>query len=134
MLVVLSVTLNAPVIFAQSSSANLGSIVSSVFSNPYSLAIFVIQFALGVGLGYFTLKIVKYIVALIAIFIIGVVLNIWAGPNLGSNITQQLSSLGLEWSKIYPVFLSIIYMIGLTTVLPITIGFIIGIVIALAKG
>jgi hypothetical protein len=133
-LVVLFVTLNASVVFAQSSSPNLGSIVSSVFSNPFSLAIFVIQFALGVGLGYFTLKVIKYIVALIAIFIIGVVLNVWAGPNLGGNITQQLSSLGLEWSKIYPVFLSIIYMIGLTTVLPITIGFIIGIVIALAKG
>ena len=127
-------TLNASVVFAQSSSPNLGNIVSSVFSNPFSLTIFVIQFALGVGLGYFTLRVIKYIVALIAIFVIGVVLNIWAAPKLGANITQQLSSLGLEWSKIYPVFLSIIYMIGLTTVLPITIGFIIGIVIALAKG
>ena len=75
----------------------------------------------------------KYIVALILIFVIGVVLNIWNSPALGANIQQQLSSLGLEWGKVYPVLLSIVYMLGITTILPITVGFFIGVVIAIVK-
>jgi hypothetical protein len=132
-LAILTLTLNVSVVSAQSSSPDFGSIISSVFSNPSSIIVFIIEFALGLGLGYFSAKVIKYIMALIGIFIVGVVLNVWTIPNLGANIQQQLNSLGLEWSKIYPVLLSIIYILGLTTVLPITLGFIIGIVIAIAK-
>jgi hypothetical protein len=133
LLAVLALTLNVSVVFAQSSSPDLGSIISSTFSNTSSLMVFVIELALGLGLGYFSAKIVKYMLALIGIFIIGVVLNVWATPTLEANIQQQFSSLGSDWSKIYPVLLSIIYILGLTTVLPIALGFIIGIVIAIAK-
>jgi hypothetical protein len=133
-LAVLIASLNVSVVLAtNSTSPNLGSIISSTFSNPYSLIIFIIEFALGLGLGYFAAKVIKYIVALIGIFIVGVVLNIWTTPNFGATIQQQLSSLGLDWSKVYPVIQSIIYMLGLTTVLPTTLGLIIGIVIAIAK-
>jgi hypothetical protein len=140
-LTVLVLTLNVSVAFAQSSSQDIGSILSSIFSNPSSIVIFIIEFALGLGLGYFSAKAIKYILAIIGIFIVGlvflaiigifivgVVLNVWAAPNLGAFIQQQLSSLGLDWSKLYPVIMSIIYVIGLTTVLWITLGFIIGIV------
>jgi hypothetical protein len=133
-LAVLIASLNASAVFStNSTSPDLGSIISSVFSNSFSLIVFIIELALGLGLGYFSAKVIKYIVALIGIFIMGVVLNIWAIPNLGANIQQQLISSGLDWSKIYPVLLSIIYVIGLTTILPITLGFIIGVVIAAAK-
>ncbi len=125
---VLAVTLNVSVAFAQSSGQDIGSIISSMFSHPYSILIFIIEFALGLGLGYFSLKVVKYILALIVIFIIGVLLSIWALPNVGGNI---ISSLGSDWSTIYPVIASLFVTFGLTTVLPITLGFIIGIIIAI---
>lgn len=132
-LAVLAVTLNVSLVFAQSSSPDIGSIISSLLSNPYSLIIFIIELALGLGLGFFSVKAIKYILALICIFIVGVLLNVWATPNFGTSIKQQLSSLGLTWSSLHPVIMSIIYLLGLTTVLPITIGFIIGIVIAIVK-
>ena len=118
---------------AQTNSSDLGGVTTSLFMNPNSILIFVIELLLGLGLGYFSVKIVKYIVALILIFVIGVVLNIWNSPALGANIQQQLSSLGLEWGKVYPVLLSIVYMLGITTILPITVGFFIGVVIAIVK-
>jgi hypothetical protein len=132
-LAVLVVILNVSVVFAQSSTPDIGSIISSLFSNPYSLLIFVIELVLGLALGFFSVKAIKYILALICIFIVGVLLNVWATPNLGTSIQKQLSSLGLTWSSLHPVIMSIVYLLGLTTVLPITVGFIIGIVIATVK-
>ena len=132
-LAVLVVILNVSVVFAQSSTPDIGSIISSLLSNPYSLLIFVIELVLGLALGFFSVKAIKYILALICIFIVGVLLNVWATPNLGTSIQKQLSSLGLTWSSLHPVIMSIVYLLGLTTVLPITVGFIIGIVIATVK-
>ncbi len=129
----LSVGSNIGFALAQTNSSNLGSITTSLFTNPNSILIFVIELALGLGLGYFSVKIVKYILALILIFLIGVLLNVWTSPTLGANIQQQLSSLGLEWGKVYPVLISIVYMLGLTTILPITLGFILGVVIAIVR-
>lgn len=130
---ILALVFNVSSVFAQSSSADLGSLVLSMFSNPSSLMVFLIELALGFGLGYFSAKAIKYFLAIVGIFFVGVILNVWAAPGLEASLSQQLSSLGLEWSNIYIVITSIIYVIGLTTVLPITVGFIIGIVMAVAR-
>ena len=129
----MALVFNVSSAFAQSSSADLGSLVLSMFSNPSSLMVFLIELALGFGLGYFSAKAIKYFLAIVGIFFVGVILNVWAAPGLEASLSQQLSSLGLEWSNIYVVITSIIYVIGLTTVLPITVGFIIGIVMAVAR-
>jgi len=132
--VALTLALNVSVAFAQPPQGeDIGSLLISTFTNPSSLITFVIELALGIGLGYFSTKILKYILALIGIFIIGVLLNVWQSPQLGVNIGEQLKRLDLEWSKISPVIMSIVYTIGLTTVLPITLGFLIGVVIAMSK-
>ncbi len=128
----LALALNSPVAFAQSLSDPI-SLLTSTFSNPASLITFVIELVLGLGLGYFSTKIFKYVLALVGIFIVGVLLNIWQSPNLGSNLQSQLSQYGLTWDKIQPVVTSVIYMFGLTTIFPITLGFVIGIIIAVAK-
>lgn len=129
----ISIVFTIPSAFAQAPSGDIASLLTSLFTNPSSLLTFIIELALGIGLGYFSAKIFKYILALIGIFIIGVLLNVWQSPQLSSNLQQQLTSLGLTWEKVYPVLISLIYMLGLTTVLPITLGFIIGLVIAIAK-
>jgi len=135
-LAILAIVLNISVASAQIPSVDnvdIGALLSSLFANPASLIIFVIQLVLGVGLGYFSAKVFKYVLALIGIFIIGVLLNIWQSSQLESNVKEQLTNLSLTWSKVYPVLLSLIYMLGLTTVLPITLGFVIGLIIAVAK-
>ena len=129
-LLTLVVTLNISVASARSSGPDFSSVISSLFTNPSSLITFIVEFALGLGLGYFSAKAIKYLLAIIGIFIVGVVLNVWNAPNLWTNIQQQLGNLGLEWSKVYPALLSMIYMLGLTTILPITLGFILGVIIA----
>ena len=126
----LVVTLNISVASAQSSGPNFSSLILSLFTNTSSLITFIIEFVLGLGLGYFAAKVIKYLLALIGIFIVGLVLNVWNAPNIWTNIQQQLGNSGLEWSKVYPAFLSIIYILGLTTILPITLGFILGVIIA----
>ena len=129
-LLTLVVSLNISVVSAQSSGPNFSSLISSLFTNPSSLITFIVEFALGLGLGYFAAKVIKYLLAIIGILLVGVVLNVWNAPNLWTNIQQQLGNLGLEWSKVYPALLSIIYILVLTTILPITLGFILGIIIA----
>lgn len=126
-------TISIPSAFAQASNPDLGSLISSVFTNPTSILIFLIELFLGLGLGYFSAKIVKYILALIAIFIVGLLLNIWTIPNLGTNLQNELGNLSAEWSKVYPVLTSIIYLVGITTILPITVGFVIGILLAILR-
>lgn len=128
----LTLALDVSVASAQGAQ-DVVSLLMSTFTNPASLLTFLIEFILGIGLGYFSTKILKYVLALVGIFVIGVLLNVWQSPQLGANLGSQLAQLGLTWEKISPVIMSFVYMFGLTTVFPITLGFIIGIVIAMAK-
>jgi uncharacterized membrane protein (Fun14 family) len=105
----------------------------SVFTNFSTLIIFIIELILGLGLGYFSAKAFKSIIALIGIVIIGVLLNVWQAPQITANIKDQFLNLGLTWDKVYPVLMSLVYTLGLTTIFPITLGFIAGLVIALFK-
>ncbi|MFH0897569.1 MAG: hypothetical protein V1850_05940 [Candidatus Bathyarchaeota archaeon] len=84
-------------------------------------------------MGYFAVKALKYIIALIAIFVVGVLLNVWQSPQITTTIQNTLSNAGISTSNLTTVFMAIIYALWLTTVLPITIGYIIGLVIAIAK-
>ena len=134
-LAALVIIINISVAYAQTPSQDVGGLISSLFTNPGSLITFVIEFALGFGLGYFSTKVLKYILALVAIFAIGVIMNVWQSPQI-ENTLKNLGYTGLSsiWTnQVYPLLLSIMYTLGLTTVLPITIGFIIGLVIASIK-
>lgn len=130
----ISIALTVPAAFATSpSTPDVTSLLTSMFTTPNSLIIFVIELALGLGLGYFSIKALKYIIALVAIFFVGVLLNVWQSPNQGNNIMTQLANAGLTWDKVQPVVMAIILTLGLTTVLPITVGFILGVAIAVVR-
>lgn len=113
--------------FAQ--EGGFSELLSSLMSDPKALLSFVVQFALGAGLGYYSIKVIKYILALIGIMVIGTLLNIW---QLGG-LEEFVSKTGLEWSKIYPLLQSIAAALGILTVLPIGLGFFLGVVIAARK-
>ena len=125
--------LNISIVQASTPGIDIGKLFASLFLNPSFLMTFIIEFALGFGLGYFSVKVFKYIIALIGIFIVGILLNIWQTPQLGTSITSELAQLGLTWSEVLPVALSLVYTLGITTVMPITIGFAIGLIVAMTK-
>ena len=128
-LVVLTLITQITVAHGQGSDIDMPSLITSLLTSPTVLITFFIQFALGLGLGYLSVKVAKYLIALLAIFIVGVLLNIWQSANL----QEMVGGLSLQWSKVYPVIQALIVLVGLTTVLPITLGFIIGFVVALQK-
>ncbi|MEM0218546.1 MAG: hypothetical protein QW425_03355 [Desulfurococcaceae archaeon] len=95
--------------------------------NPPSVVVMLIQFVLGLALGYVSVKALKYIIAFIAVLVLGVMLSIW---NLGTLRKEVLESLGLTIEAIFKLLLVLI----ITAAGPTLIGFIVGIVVSILKG
>jgi len=85
---------------------------------------------MGIALGYIMAKMAKYIIAFIAILIIGAVLNVWS---LGGSIQGFLEKLGITAMEFKNVILGFLGTLGLLMVGPVTLGFLIGIIIGLMK-
>ena len=111
-------------------NASLSQMFINALHNPYELATILIEFVLGLGLGYVSVKILKYIIAFIIIVIIGVILNAWS---FGGSLSNTLSILQTEAVNLEPVVRNLMLTLGLFTVGPILLGFIIGILIGLYK-
>ena len=111
--------------------AQLGTNLVDLLSNPTSLILFLIRFLLGFALGYISLRAIKYLVAMLAIIAIGMFLNIWEVDAL----KRALEEAGLELEKLdwQKVIEGVIRFLGLTTMLPIGVGFILGIVVAIIR-
>ena len=108
----------------------LPSFLSDALKNPKVMLAVAIQFLMGLGLGYYSAKVIRYILALIGILILGSILSIWS---LGGSAYDVISRLGEEASKIYPVIQSVLSALGILTVGPIAAGFIVGVIIAMRK-
>jgi len=113
---------NTVKVVAQVEGTDLGKLISTIFSNPASLFIFVSQLFLGIGLGYVALRALKYLLALAALIIIGIILNVWQAPQLDIDL-RAVSAQIVKFALAF----------GLTTMLPLTIGFIIGALIGTLK-
>lgn len=100
--------------------------LSTVFLQPQVLAVVAIQFLLGLALGFVSVKALKYILAFIAILVLGTFLSVWS---LGLTPTQALQTLGnaIQAAKGFAVIL------GLMNIGPVSIGFIVGAIIGLMK-
>ncbi|MBS7610914.1 hypothetical protein KEJ27_01680 [Candidatus Bathyarchaeota archaeon] len=108
---------------------DLQSVISELMSNPIVLASFAVKFCLGLLLGYFSAKVLKYILALVAIVLIGLLLDIWQLGGLG----EFFSKMGIDWQKTYSLIQTIISVLGILTILPIAVGFLIGVIIAVKR-
>ncbi len=125
----------APLVFAQTENqtateVTLPSFLSDALKNPKVLLAVAIQFLMGLGLGYYSAKVIRYILALIGILILGSLLSIWS---LGGSAYDVMTRLGEEAAKLYPVVQSVLSALGILTVGPIAAGFILGIILALRK-
>ena len=122
-------SLNLAVASAQPTGQDLNYIVG-LLGNPSVLLVFGIELLLGVGLGYFAIKALKYVVSLILILILGIILNIWQSPNILRTVQEHF---GIGMSQLWSISLSLIYAFGLTTILPVTLGFIAGVILAIVR-
>lgn len=101
-------------------------IIREIASTPPGAIALFIQFLLGLALGYIVAKIFKYILALIAILILGSLLSMWS---IGSLPRDTLERIGLSIETLKTIAsLLLAILIG-----PIATGFIIGIVIGLIR-
>jgi len=108
----------------------LPSFLSDALKNPKVMLAVAIQFLMGLGLGYYSAKVIRYILALIGILILGSILSIWS---LGGSAYDVISRFGEEATKIYPLIQSVLSALGILTVGPIAAGFILGVIIAMRK-
>ena len=115
---------------ASNGTSSLPPFIEEALSNPKVLIAIVIQFLLGLGLGYLSIKIIKYMLALIGIVILGAVLSVWS---LGGSINDFLFKMGIESQKLMPVMMGVITTLGILTVGPVAVGFFIGLIIAAVK-
>ncbi len=111
-------------------TVNLNQLVNEAFSNPQTGAVILIEFLLGVGLGYTAVKALKYILAFIGILLLGSALSVWS---LGSNSKDIASKLGIEVKQLLPLIKSTFTMLGAMVVGPASIGVIVGIIIGAIK-
>jgi len=84
---------------------------------------------LGVGLGYFSARILRYIVALIGIIIVGMILSMWQIEGL----KEKIIGYGFDWGKAYALIQAIITTFGVTIILPLALGFFLGVILAVKK-
>lgn len=101
-------------------------LLSEVLADPKVSAVILVQFLLGLGLGYIAVKVLKYIIAFIAILVLGTFLSIWS---LGGSVENTLSTFG-ELANTAKNFITIL---GLMTVGPVSIGFIVGALLGLLR-
>ncbi len=111
----------------QVANATISNIVKAFMSNPVAAVSIVIQFLLGLGLGYVAAKALKYVLAFVGILLLGSFLNVWS---FGHTPEQALRSLGTELIQLKNLALSLLSALGLLTIGVTTIGFIVGAIIA----
>ena len=100
------------------------------FSNPKVAVAVLIQFLLGMGLGYYAVKIIKYVAAFIGVIILGALLNVWS---LGGSIEDFLAGITGNIGEVKAVVAGIVKTLGVLTVGPVSAGFVIGLLVGLLR-
>ena len=115
---------------ATNATLSAGDVFSVALSNPRVAVAIGIEVILGAALGYLMAKMAKYILAFIALLVVGAILNLWS---LGESIEEFLMRIGTTAAELKDVILGFINMLGLLMVGPVTLGFFIGLIIGMLK-
>ncbi len=105
-------------------------LIDIALSNPKVAAAIGIQLIMGMLLGYIMAKVFKYIIAFIAVLIVGSLLNVWS---LGQNTEDILSFVGPDLLQYKDVVMKLISALGVLLVGPVTVGFFIGLLVGWIK-
>ncbi len=129
LLIALMTTL--PIALAQTSASTNGEdFFTMALQNPKVLVTMLIQLALGFGLGYFGVKVIKYVLAFIACLAIGAILSVWS---LGEPIDAFLSKIAPQSKQLLESIYDFLKFLGVMTVGPIAVGFILGALVATVR-
>jgi hypothetical protein len=90
------------------------------------LLVLILQFILGVGLGYVSVKAFKYVLAFIILLLLGALLSLWS-------LSEQAHALMSELGDIARRLIGLLIALGILTVGPLSIGFLIGALLALVR-
>ncbi len=112
------------------SQDTLSDIISELMSSPKFYISAFIQFLMGFLVGYFSFKVIKYVIALLITLVIGSFLSVWS---LGDSLTTLLSKLFPEIVNAIPYILTALQILGIIIVGPIAVGFIIGALVGLVR-
>jgi len=104
--------------------------LSVAFSNPKVAMAVLVQLLLGMGLGYYAVKIIKYVAAFIGVIVLGALLNVWS---LGGSVEDFLTGVTGNIGEIKDVVSGIVATLGVLTVGPVSAGFVIGLMIGLLR-
>ncbi|MCD6300814.1 MAG: hypothetical protein J7L82_01945 [Staphylothermus sp.] len=108
----------------------LQEIISAATSNPFVVISIVIQILLGFALGYFSVKVFRYILAFIGILVLGAILNAWS---LGGSIEETIYKYYEGLKDVIPIVKNVLLTLGVLTVGPVSIGFILGLIVGFIK-
>jgi len=119
--------------------ASIPELLSQIASDPVSLAFFIVRLLLGFAIGYVSLRILKYIIFMLIALGVAIFLNIWeaqGGAQPWEAVREALKKLGLEkvsWEEINALISSFQTVWLTTTVFPLVIGFVIGLIVAIIR-
>ncbi|MEM0505458.1 MAG: hypothetical protein QXN19_06585 [Sulfolobales archaeon] len=108
----------------------LTNLIEEALKNPKTLIVMGIQFLMGLALGYFSSKVLKYLLALIVVLILGTALSIWS---IGTSPESFLVGIYEYFKVLQPHIMALLQLLGLMTIGPITLGFIVGVLLAIIK-
>ena len=114
----------------ESVNTTVTDVLSKAMANPKVAVSMLIQFLLGLALGYYSAKIAKYLLAWIGVIIIGALLSVWS---LGGSVDDILTKLGLEAKKLMPIIRDFLTALGVLTVGPVAVGFVLGLIIGVTR-
>ncbi|MEM2575152.1 MAG: hypothetical protein QXX60_01480 [Sulfolobales archaeon] len=129
-LVLILLTIPQTVIAEVQGEPKLTNLIEEALKNPKTLIVMGIQFLMGLALGYFSSKVLKYLLALIVVLILGTALSIWS---IGTSPESFLVGIYEYFKVLQPHIMALLQLLGLMTIGPITLGFIVGVLLAIIK-
>jgi len=105
-------------------------LLGTSLQNPTMLVAVAVQFVLGFAAGYYMAKIAKYIVALVAVFVIGALIGAWG---VSGSVEDTLRTLTQNWEEMKSVVLQLVKLISTILVGPTALGFFVGLVVGVTR-
>lgn len=128
---VLTLLLHSLVVYAQpQGEPQLINFIGEALRNPKTLIVLGIQFVMGLALGYFSSKVFKYLLALLVVLVLGAALSVWS---IGTSPESFLVGFYEYFKQLQPHILALLQLLGIMTIGPVTLGFIVGVLLAIVR-
>ncbi len=112
---------------ATNATPTVDSLIGAIITNPSSFVVIAIEFLLGLALGYVAMKALKYVLAAMGVIFLGTLLGVWSfGRSIQDTFGYILSIAKQIWNFVY----ALLAALGLLVMGPVTLGFVVGALIA----